>query len=79
MTTATATATATATRTTKNNRFKLAKQQRGTCITLLCTFPCRYSTSTTQNVLLSRFMEDVKTISQGYFLFLFVNFDTVLV
>ena len=76
-TTTTATATAMATRTAKNNRFKLAKQQLGTCITLLCTFPCRYSTSTTRKVLISRFMEDVNTTSQRYFVSLFVNFDTV--
>ena len=29
--------------TVKNNRFRLAKQQLCTCITLFCTFLCRYS------------------------------------
>ena len=31
----------------KINRFRLAKQQLCTCITLFCTFPCRHYTTTT--------------------------------
>ena len=42
--TVTATATATATKTAKSNRFRLAKQQFCTCITLFCTFLCRRCT-----------------------------------
>ena len=33
----------------KSNRFKLAKQQLCTCITLFCTFLCRRCTTTTWN------------------------------
>ena len=45
----------------KSNRFKLAKQQFCTCITLLCTFLCRHCASTTWECLISRFVEDVNT------------------
>ena len=31
----------------KSNRFRLAKQQLGTCITLFCTLLCRHCTTTT--------------------------------
>ena len=42
----------------KSNRFRQAKQQLCTCITLFCTFFfCRYTT-TTWNCLISRFVED---------------------
>ena len=46
------------------------------CITLFCTFPCRHCTTATQNLLISRFMEEVNT--RQLFLFLFVNLETVL-
>ena len=42
--TTTVTATATATKTAKSNRFRLAKQQFCTCITLFCTFLCHRCT-----------------------------------
>ena len=42
----------------KSNRFRLAKQQLCTCITLFCTFLCRRCTTTTWNCLISRFVED---------------------
>ena len=45
----------------KSNRFKLAKQQLCTCITLFCTFLCRRCATTTWNFLVSRFVEDVNT------------------
>ena len=45
----------------KSNRFRLAKQQLGTCITLFCTFLCRHCTTTTWKCLISRFVEDVNT------------------
>ena len=57
-----------ATRTVKSNRFRLAKQQLCTCITLFCTFLCRHCTTATWNCLISRFND---------FVFLFLNFDTV--
>ena len=43
----------------KSNRFRLAKQQLCTCITLFCTFLCRHCTTMTWNCLFSRFSEDV--------------------
>ena len=43
----------------KRNRYTLAKQQLCTCITLFCTFVCRHCTTTTWNLLISRFLEDV--------------------
>ena len=46
-----ATATPTATRTAKSNRFRFAKQQLCTCITLFYTFLCRHCASTTWNAL----------------------------
>ena len=33
----------------KSNRFRLAKQQLYTCITVFCTFRCRCSTTATRN------------------------------
>ena len=42
----------------KSNRVRLATQQLCTCITLFCAFLCRRYTSTTRNVLISRFVED---------------------
>ena len=42
---ATVTATATATKTAQSSRFRLAKQQFCTCITLFCTFRCHRCTS----------------------------------
>ena len=42
----------------KSNRFRQAKQQLCTCITLFCTFLCRRCTTTTWNCLISRFVED---------------------
>ena len=40
----------------KSNRFRLAKQQLCTCITLFCTFLCCRCTATTWDCLISRFM-----------------------
>ena len=45
----------------KSNRFRLAKQQLCTCITLFCTFLCRRCRTTTWKCLISRFDKDVKT------------------
>ena len=45
----------------KSNRFRLAKQQLYTCITVFCTFRCRCTTTATRNRLVSRFIEDVNT------------------
>ena len=45
----------------KNIRFRLAKQQLYTCITVFCTFRCRCTTTATRNRLVSRFIEDVNT------------------
>ena len=39
-------------------RFRLAKQQLCTCITLFFTFLCRHCSTTTWNVLILRFMEE---------------------
>ena len=44
-----------------SNRFRLAKQQLCTCITLFCTFLCRHCTTTTWKCLIERFVEDVYT------------------
>ena len=56
----------------KSYRFILAKQQLCTCITLFCTLLWRRCTTTTWKRLISRFVKDKN------FLFLFLNFDTVL-
>ena len=53
----------------KINRFRLAKQQLCTCITLFCTFPCRHCTTTTWNCLISRFVEDANTRQRFSFCF----------
>ena len=53
----------------KSNRFRLAKQQMSTCITLLCSFLCRHCTTTTWKCLISRFVENANTIQQVYFSF----------
>ena len=46
----------------KSNRFKLAKQQRCSCITLFCyAFLCRHCTTTTWKFIFSLFVEDVNT------------------
>ena len=45
----------------KSNRFRLAKQQLCTCITLICTFLCRCCKTTTWKCLNSRFVEDGNT------------------
>ena len=46
---------------TKNNMFRLAKQQLCTCIKHFCTFLCRRCTTTTWNCLISCLVEDVNT------------------
>ena len=45
----------------KKQRFRLAKQQLRSCITLFCTFLCRQCMTTTSKYLISRFVEDVNT------------------
>ena len=59
-----------ATRTAKWKRFRLAKQQLCTCITLFCTFLSRRCTPTTWKCLISRFVEDGNTGQQLSFSFL---------
>ena len=54
----------------KSKRFRLAKQQLCTCITLFCTFLCRRCTTTTWKCLISRFVEDGNTGQQPSFSFL---------
>ena len=41
----------------KSNRFRMAKQQLCTCITLFCKFLCCQCTTTTWKCLISRFVE----------------------
>ena len=53
----------------KSNRFRLAKQQLCTCITLFCTFLCRRCTTTTWKCLISRLVEDGNTRQQLSFSF----------
>ena len=48
----------------KSNRFRSARQQLSTCITLFCTFLCRRWTSTTWKYLNSRFIEERNTTQQ---------------
>ena len=43
----------------KSSRFRLARQQLGTCIMLFCTFVSRHCTTTTWKCLISRFVGDV--------------------
>ena len=45
----------------KSDRFKLAKKQLCTWITLFCTFLCRHCMTTTWKCLISRFLGDVNT------------------
>ena len=59
-----------ATRTAKWKRFRLAKQQLCTCITLFCTFLSSRCTTTTWKCLISRFVEDGNTGQQLSFSFL---------
>ena len=59
-----------ATRTAKWKRFRLAKQQLCTCITLFCTFLSRRCTTTTWKCLISRFVKDGNTGQQLSFSFL---------
>ena len=54
----------------KSKRFRLAKQQLGTCITLFCTFLSSRCTSRTWKCLISRFVEDGNTGQQPSFSFL---------
>ena len=53
----------------KSNRFRSARQELCTCITLFCTFLCRRCTSTTWKYLNSRFVEDGNTSQQLSFYF----------
>ena len=53
----------------KSNRFRQAKQQLCTCITLFCTFLCRRCTTATWNGLISRFVEDGNKRQQFSFSF----------
>ena len=53
----------------KSNRFRLAKQQLCTCITLFCTFRSRHCTTTTWKCLISRFVEEVNSRQQLSFSF----------
>ena len=50
----------------KAKRFRLAKQQLCTCITLFCTFVCRHRTTTTWKYLISRFVDNVNTRQRLY-------------
>ena len=62
----------------KSSRFRSAKQQLCTCITLFCTFLCRHCTSS-YDVKLPNFHVLCRTgTHDNEFLFLFVNLDTVL-
>ena len=54
----------------KSNRFRLAKQQLCTCITLFCTLLCRHYMTATWKCFISRFVEDVNTRQRLLFLFL---------
>ena len=54
---------------TKGNKFKLAKQQLYTCITLFCTFLCRHSATTMWKCLISRFVEDMNARQRFSFSF----------
>ena len=65
-----ATTTATSTRTAKSNRFRLAKQQLCTCITLFYTLLCRHYMTATWKCLISRFVADVNTRQRLLFSFL---------
>ena len=45
----------------QSSRFRQAKEQLCTCITLFFTLLCRHCTTMTWNFLISRFVEDVNT------------------
>ena len=62
----------------KSNRFRLAKQQLCTCITLFCTFLYRHFTTTTWKYLISRFVENVNTRPQLYFSFSELRYRSLL-
>ena len=53
----------------KSNRFRLAKQQFCTYITLFCTFLCHHCTTTTWKCQISRLVENAITRQQLYFCF----------
>ena len=53
----------------KCSRFRQAKQQLCTCITLSCTFLCRRCTTTTWNGLSWHFVEDGKKRQLSFFFF----------
>ena len=54
----------------KSSRFRLAKEQLCTCITLFCTFLCRHCCATTTwKCLIWRFVEDGNTRKQPSFSF----------
>ena len=44
----------------KNKKERKKRKTLLTCITLFCTFLCRFCTTTTRKIPISRFMEDVK-------------------
>ena len=53
-----------------SNRFRLAKQQLCTCITLFCIFLCRHCMTATWKCTISRTLEDVNTKRRLCFSFL---------
>ena len=53
----------------KSNRFRLAKPQFCTCITLFCTFLCRRCTTTCENAQFHVLLEDGNTRQQLSFSF----------
>ena len=53
----------------KSNRFRQARQQLSTCITLFCTFRCCRCTTKTWNGLSSRFVEDGNKRQLSFFFF----------
>ena len=61
--------TATSTGTAKSSRFRLAKQQLCTCITLFCTLLWRHCTTTTWNFLIPPFLGNVNTVRRLSFSF----------
>ena len=60
----------------KSSRFRLAKQQLCMCIMLFCTFLCRRCTNTMWTCISSCIV--LEGTQDNNFLFLFLNFDTVL-
>ena len=61
----------------KSNRFRQAKQQLCTCITLFCTFLCRRCTTATWNGLISRFVEDGNKRQQFSFSLPIIKFANI--